>query len=78
MRIKKKAQATVEFTFALIVIFFITYGLIKVFRWSGFDLAERRWAHETLLTSDVPTEQQLRPDFYRSKRINSVYRGWQN
>ena len=78
MKINKRAQSTIEFTFALIIIFFITYGLIRVFRWAGFDLAERRWAHEELLTrGGVSTDTQLTPDFYRPKRINSVYRGWQ-
>lgn len=71
-----KGQSTIEFTFALIVIFFIVYGLIKVFAWGGFDLAERRWAHEKQLTKDASTEEQLAPDFYRPKRINSVFRGW--
>ena len=43
---KSYAQSTIEFTFVLIVIFFLVYGLIRIFRWAGMDLAERRWAYD--------------------------------
>ena len=73
-----KAQSTIEFTFVLIVIFLMAFGLIRVFRWAGMDLAERRWAHDhTLANEQLTTEEQLNPDFYRPKRMNSVYRNWQ-
>jgi hypothetical protein len=73
---RKNAQSTMEFTFVLIVIFFMVYGLIRVFRWGGMDLAERRWAHDTTLSNEsLPMENRLAPDFYRPKRINSVFRG---
>ena len=75
---KTQAQSTIEFTFVLIVIFFLAYGLVRVFRWAGMDLAERRWAHEDVLTDPTSnTDQQLNPDFYRPKRMNSVHRNWQ-
>ncbi len=73
---QKKAQSTIEFTFTLIVILLITYGMVKIFRWSGMDLAERRWAHDQALVDPKLTiEQQLSPDFYRSKNVQSVYKG---
>ena len=70
------AQSTIEFTFVMVIIFLLAYGLIRIFRWAGLDLAERRWAHEQIITDkSLSTEQQLAPEFYRPKRINSSYRG---
>ncbi len=72
---KKLGQSTIEFTFVMIVIFFLTYGLIRVFRWAGLDLAERRFAYEHSLTSSDDPNEQLRPDFYRAKPLTAVYKG---
>ncbi len=70
----KRAQSTIEFTFTMIVIFVLAYGLIKVFRWAGMDLAERRWALEDVITTGNSPEEQLSPaEFYRPKRINPQY-----
>ena len=67
-------QSTIEFTFVLIVILFLAYGMIRIFRWAGMDLAERRWANDKVMTDPkLSTEEQLAPDFYRPKRLNSVY-----
>jgi hypothetical protein len=46
-----KAQSTLEFTFAMIVIVFLIYGMVKVFQWAGLDLAQRRWAQDNTLTN---------------------------
>ena len=48
---KTKAQSTVEFTFALIVIMFLIYGMVQVFRWAGMDLAQRQYSQDTSLTN---------------------------
>jgi len=45
------AQSTIEFTFAVIVIMFIVYGMVHVFRWAGFDLAQRRYTQDHLMTN---------------------------
>ncbi len=72
----RQGQATIEFTFAMIVIIFLIYGMVQVFRWAGLDLAERRVAHDKLLTNESLTaEQQLNPEFYRSRKMNAVYHG---
>jgi hypothetical protein len=47
----KKAQSTIEFTFAMIAIMFLAYGMVMVFRWAGMDLAQRRYAQDTSLTN---------------------------
>ena len=46
-----KAQSTIEFTFAMIAIMFIIYGMVRVFRWAGMDLANRRFTQDTTLTN---------------------------
>jgi hypothetical protein len=46
-----KAQSTIEFTFAVIVIMFLIYGMVRVFRWAGMDLAQRRFSQDTTLTT---------------------------
>jgi hypothetical protein len=71
---KNKAQSTIEFTLVLIIIVLMVWGLIQIFRWSGMDLAERRWTHDQTLINGQTPEEQLNPDFYRAKRLNSVYR----
>ena len=39
-------QVTIEFTFCMVVVMLMVYGVIMVFRWTGVDLADRRIAHE--------------------------------
>lgn len=46
-----KAQSTIEFTFAVIAIMFLIYGMVMVFRWAGMDLAQRRYEQDTSLTA---------------------------
>jgi divalent metal cation (Fe/Co/Zn/Cd) transporter len=45
-------QSTIEFTFAMIVIMFLVYGMVQVFRWAGMDLANRRYTQDVLLTTN--------------------------
>ncbi|MBI4308989.1 MAG: pilus assembly protein [Candidatus Omnitrophica bacterium] len=72
----KRGQSTIEFTFVLVVIIFLVYGLIRVFRWAGMDLAERRFAYEKSFSGNT-VEEQLRPDFYRSKRLHMTFKDGQ-
>ncbi|MBF0571207.1 MAG: hypothetical protein HQL12_04985 [Candidatus Omnitrophica bacterium] len=52
-----KAQSTIEFTFAMIVVMFLIFGLVMVFRWTGMDLASRRVTQDiTLTTNPEPTK----------------------
>lgn len=71
----KKAQSTIEFTFAVIVIVFLIYSMISVFRWAGMDLAQRRWAQDNAMTSGYDPAVQLNPDFYRVQSIDAIYHG---
>ena len=53
LRFKAKAQSTIEFTFAMIVIMFLIFGMVMVFRWAGMDLANRRVSQDSALTMDL-------------------------
>lgn len=73
----KRGQATLEFTFVAFTIVVLSYGMIRIFAWAGKDLAERRWAQDqAIINPSGNPEDQLRPDFYRPKRMNSVMRTW--
>ena len=45
-----KGQVILEFTFCMIVIMIMIYGIAKVFFWTGADLATRRMSHDKRLT----------------------------
>lgn len=44
-----------EFTFCMIILFLMMYGIIMVFRWVGLDLGQRQKAHDTVLTQAIDT-----------------------
>ena len=43
---KTKAQSTIEFTFAMVIVALLIYGLIKTFRWVGMDFAQSAYRQE--------------------------------
>lgn len=73
-----KGQSTIEFTFSMVVTVLLILGLIRVFQWTGNDLAERRVAHETALLDgscgDGPTcpLEQIRPTFFYSAELRAA------
>jgi len=86
MKIRNKnAQAIIEFTFCMIILFIMMYGLMKVFQWSGTDLAKRRQAHDSTLKGGVVADysvyahgpiKQLDPHIGSSAPINAVWRNY--
>ena len=71
-----KAQSTVEFVFAMIIVLFLGFGLVKVMSWAGLDLAERRIAQDNSLFSGTSPDQQLSTtEFYRPKHMDAMYKG---
>ena len=68
-------QAIIEFTFCMIVIMIMIYGIIEVLRWTGEDIAERRITHQDVLTDAALTPtQQVEPDFYLPTDLDAIYR----
>jgi hypothetical protein len=74
-------QSTIEFTFAMIVVVFLIYSMVRVFFWVGMDLASRRVAQDVTLTNgtgntlDTDPNHQLNPNFYRMQGIDAIYNG---
>ena len=72
-----KAQSTVEFTFAMIVVMFLIYGMVQVFRWVGMDLAQRQYLQDnTLVTlANADPASELSPVFDQGLPLAAVYHG---
>ena len=82
------AQVTLEFTFSMILVLLLMYGVVSVLTWTGLTLAERRVAHENSLTSRTDVENwkniytdpspllQLNPEFYATNKMRLVYNSW--
>jgi hypothetical protein len=80
-RAKSGGQVILEFTFCMIVLFFMIYGVIMVFRWTGVDLAERRRAHMRVLKGSITKDwtdihdgpiKQIKPYFFDAAPLNAV------
>jgi len=71
-----RAQSTLEFTFAMILVVFLIYGMVRVFFWVGKDLANRRIAQDnSLVDNSMDASVQLNPDFYRVQSMDAIYNG---
>ena len=89
MRAKRKGQAVIEFTFAMIIFFLMVYGLIKIFQWTGKDLYHRQRAHEFMMYYDGDAgswfsssewwinspARQINPFFYAPEPFDSIWDG---
>ena len=72
----RKGQVILEFTFCMIVILIMIYGVIKVFHWAGKDVVERQRAHDAvLLDSDLSPREQIDPRFYAPVKMNAIWDG---
>lgn len=73
----KKAQSTIEFTFAVIVVMFLIYGMVQVFRWAGMDLAQRRYLQDSSITANPSGDpaSQLNTDVDVALPMAAVYHG---
>ncbi len=73
-----KAQSTIEFTFAVVVVMFLIYGMVQVFRWAGMDLAQRRYFQDASivnLDSSGDPASQLNSDIDIAQPMSAVYHG---
>ncbi len=78
-RENRKAQSTIEFTFAVVGTMFLIYGMVMIFRWAGMDLANRRYLQDTLITNldtatgDPASELNSDADYFQP--MSAVYHG---
>jgi len=85
-----KAQVLIEAIFSFLIIMFMIFGAIKVFRWTGVDFAARQRAHEEQLVHGIPVKQhdtyryfeaqarQLKENFYpyhKRQTLNAIWKG---
>jgi len=72
-------QSTIEFSFCFALVLLLFYGCMMLVRWAGLGLAERRIAHDEVLTHGIRDDwksfeegplQQLNPDFYDGMQLN--------
>ena len=85
---KTRAQVTLEFTFSMILVLLLMYGVIRVMGWLSLTLAERRVAHDHSLIKRTDVENwkdiykdpspllQLQPEFYTTNKLRLVFNGW--
>ncbi len=79
----KRAQVIIEYTFCMIIVFLMIYAAIKIFRWTGLDLAERRKNHDAVLISNIDRNdgstggplKQIDPYFSRPIKMNTIWDG---
>lgn len=79
-----RGQTMIEFTFCLIIILLMIYGLMRIFEWTGKNQALRRIAHDNLITAPVEHSygnpgngpaRQIDPYFYTPVRMNAIWDG---
>jgi len=68
-----KAQSTLEFTFAVIAVMFLIYGMVQVFRWAGMDLANRRLAQDNSIAVDLSTVPNGDPSAQLNADVGSSF-----
>jgi len=74
--LKSKGQVILEFTFCMIVILIMIYGITKAFHWTGHDIAQRRISHDAVLTNSALSPiEQIDPYFYKPGNMNAVWDG---
>ena len=56
----KKGQSTIEFTFAMVAVALLIYGVIKVFQWVGMEYAQKAYTQQSsTILEDHPRPQRL-------------------
>ena len=78
-------QVILEFTFCMIIILLMIYGLTKVAFWTGKDFAARSISHDNVLTTRILEDyggspgdgplRQIDPYFYTPIGMNAIWEG---
>jgi uncharacterized protein (UPF0333 family) len=71
--VNDKAQVMVEFSFCMIIVMLMIYGMIKIFGWSAIDLVKRNRAFENSLLSSNQAHMQIRTPVYNEAQMNLVF-----
>ena len=77
-----RGQVVAEFVFCFVLVMLLFWGCILVIRWAGVSMAQRRIAHDSVLTTGVNDEwkylpdsplRQVNPDFHDGKKMNLIF-----
>lgn len=82
-KLKTKGQTIIEFSFCMIIVFLMAYGLVMIFKWTAQDLIGRGTAHDTQLMANVSANytisnmaagplSQIAPVFYYPTNMRAV------
>ncbi len=81
----KKAQVMIEFTFTILIVVLLMYGMIRAFQWVGSDLGHRRAAYDQSLAVDIDEDwsdknqgplKQFTTNFYKPAKMSLVFNKW--
>ena len=81
---QRQAQVILEFTFCMVILMLMIYGVFRVFRWSAVDSAERRLAHDQKIFAPIDEGygppgngplKQIDPYFYKPIKMNAIWEG---
>ena len=74
----RRGQSIIEMTFAMVMILFMIYGLVRASRWVVLDAADRRYRYDALLrvNHDAVDDAaaQMNPAIYRVRNPDLEYR----
>ena len=85
MRKKTKAQVSIEFTFGMIMVLIMVYGVVHIFRWVATDFVERQRSHDATIKQNgiskkqysspaqSPVVRQLEPVFHSPVDMNAIW-----
>ena len=82
-RFKNHGQTIIEFSFCMIIVFLMAYGLVKIFIWTSRDLIGRGNAHQSQLTGPALSDYsasnlglgplgQIAPTFYYPTNMEAI------
>jgi uncharacterized membrane protein len=73
--IQKKAQATIEFTFVMVIVALLIFGLVKTLQWVGMDYAQQAHTRDKYPALNVTDDGDvILDDQPRSLRLNAFTR----
>lgn len=79
-----KGQVILEFSFCMIIVMLMVFGITKVLIWTGRDFAGRNEAHTKKLERGIQREygdigegplNQIAPYFYTPVKMNAIWAG---
>ena len=79
-----KGQVILEFTFCMMIVLLMLFGVTKIFIWSGREYAGRSAAHDSTLYLPITRDygsmgdgpaKQIDPYFYTPIKMNAIWDG---